>query len=246
MPKKKNIKDKIFTFIKEKKLLSILILLAFILIFAAGIYSNIQKNKKIEAISKLEDNPVIGETSINYQTKNDIILGNQNAPITIIEYASLSCPHCANFYNNVFAQIKEKYIDKGKVKFIYRDFPLNQSAMLASIVSLCNARNNNNDSNKYYKFIKTLFKNQNNWAFSNDFFDKLRSLAKLNGMTDKEFDVCVNNQKLVEEILQNRLKAANDLKINSTPSFIMNGKLIGGYRNFRDFSRIIDTELKKF
>lgn len=242
--KQKNIKEQALELIKnKKKLLAIIGFSFFILIIIFGTLSSHNKKKRAQELSQKQEKIEKSTTSLNFPTKEDIALGDENAPITIIEYASLSCPHCANFNNKVYPKIEKKYINTGKVKFIYRDFPLNQSALLASLTSLCHARNNENNPKKYYGLVKLLFKKQESWAFDAGYFEKIKSLASLNGMSASDFDKCMANKELMDEVMKNRLRAAQELQINSTPSFIVNGKLIGGYRNFKEFSEIIDNQL---
>jgi protein-disulfide isomerase len=248
-------KNKILKIIKDnKKNISLsLIILTFALIIGFGIKSNSKKaqvtqknNSKKSAIQNTsKENTAAKDLAqkILWQMEDDIILGDKNAPVTLIEYASLSCNHCANFHQNVFPYIDKNYIKTGKVKFIFRDFPLNQPAALASVVARCHASNNNNSSETYYKFIKVLFETQSSWAFNNNFFEKLRSIAKLDSMSSQQFDDCVNNDDLINKILEKRLEAAKNIGINSTPSFVLNGKAIGGYRNFKKFKEVIDNEL---
>ncbi len=237
---------------KKKIILAIVTVVTLATFLGFGAYSNIKKNK-IEAEEKakqaLEFNKNLeansGKTTdLIHQTQDDIVLGDKNAPITIIEYASLSCPHCANFHKDIFSKIKKEYIDTNKVKFIYRNFPLNQSALLANLISSCQAQSNNNDVNKYYSFIGALFKHQDNWAFADNYFEKLRTIAKLNGMTSKQFDQCSTNQELLEEILKKRKRASKELQIESTPSFIFNGKKLVNHHSFEKFKETIEAELK--
>ncbi len=227
---------------KNKKITIIsLVLLVIVIISGIFIYSNIQKNRMIEKI-KIAQELKNNNSELYYEVAGDFVLGDSNAAVTIIEYASLSCPHCASFYHEVFDKIEKNYIDKGKVKFIYRDFPLNKSALFASIISQCKLKADNNIE-KYYKFVKVLFKNQESWAFSEDLIEKLKSLANLNGISAQQFENCVNDEKLVDNILQKRMKSAKELKIKSTPTFIINGKLIKGYHNFDNFKEVIEAEL---
>ena len=174
-------------------------------------------------------------------SSNDIVLGNLDAPITIIEYSSLSCPHCANFYNQVFKpHLKPKYIDKGIVKFVHRDFPLNRPAVIASMVAKCMA-NNSVKGKKigYYEFIEKLFKSQNKWAFSDEYAKHLKNLSLLNELKESQFDECIKDLSLEEEVLISRLNAANILGITSTPTFIINGTVHKGYLSLRKIEAII-------
>jgi protein-disulfide isomerase len=176
-------------------------------------------------------------------SKNDIVLGDKNAPILIVEYASLSCPHCAAFYKEGFAKFKEEYLDTGKVTFIYRDFPLNKPAFDASLLALCQVKDKSKDAQKYYNFIKALFLTQDSWAFTEDFSEKLETIAKLDGIGSKEFKECMQNENLQNQILKHRLKASQNLKISSTPTFFVNGEMINGYGGYGDIKNIIDKKL---
>ena len=174
---------------------------------------------------------------------NDIILGDKNAPITIIEYASLSCPHCATFYQEAFIKLKKEYIDTKKAKFIYRDFPLNQPALSAAMIALCQVQNKDKDATKYYNFIKVLFKSQDSWAFSDDFINKLTNIAKLNGIDNKKFQKCINSAELQQQILEVRLKAAKILQISSTPTFFVDNTIVHGYHKYDAIKNLIDQKL---
>ncbi len=174
---------------------------------------------------------------------NDIVIGDKNAPITIIEYASLSCPHCATFYSEAFAKLKADYIDSGKVKFAYRDFPLNQPALAAGMLALCQVKDPAKDAQKYYNFIKVLFRTQESWAFVEDFSAKLETIAKLDGMSHDKFDECIKNKNLQEKILKHRLEAAQTLQISSTPTFFINGEVLSGYGGYSDIKNVIEKKL---
>ncbi|NDF11862.1 MAG: hypothetical protein EB060_03475 [Proteobacteria bacterium] len=149
----------------------------------------------------------------------DVVIGKPDAAVTIIEYASFSCIHCAHFYNDVFPTIKEKYIDTGKVKLVFRNYPLNEPALRASQLVRCI------DKDKKEGHIKTLFKTIEKWAFEKDFLEKLRSIAKIGGMTDKDFDACMKNKDVENSILAEQLIATKKLNIQSTPTFYVNGNL---------------------
>jgi protein-disulfide isomerase len=180
-------------------------------------------------------------------SNSDIVHGIKDAKVTIIEYASLSCSHCAAFYKETFPKIKQEYIDKGKVKFIYRDFPLNFPALTASIVSKCYARSFNGDkkSIKYYKFIEALFKTQDSWAFDEKYLEKLESISKLSGMSAGEFSKCVQNKDIKDEILRERLSASKILEISSTPTFFINGEKIDGYSGYQKMKLVIEKQLSQ-
>jgi protein-disulfide isomerase len=214
-------------------------------------------NQKIsEQNSQDEFNKEINEVAENkedYQNNaileiksSDYILGNKFAPVTIIEYASLSCPHCASFVEESFGKINEEYIKTGKVKFIYRDFPLNQPALTAAIFAKCQAQENQEDlPEKYYNTIKALFKTQDSWAFTPEFINRLKAIAKLDGMNEEVFEKCINNKNLQREILSKRMEAAQELRIESTPSFFINGEVSKGYIDHKTLKTLIDKKLKE-
>jgi protein-disulfide isomerase len=177
---------------------------------------------------------------------DDIIYGDKNAPITLIEYASLSCPHCSTFHRESFERLKTDYIDTKKVKFIHRDFPLNQPALSAAMVAICNSRNfQDNKSEKYYTFLKALFKTQDAWAFDEKYVEKLESIAKLDGMSGQSFSSCISDTRLQNQILESRMQAAKILKIQSTPTFFVNDEVLEGYIDYQTFQKAIDKQLSK-
>jgi protein-disulfide isomerase len=175
--------------------------------------------------------------------EKDVVLGEKSAPLTIIEYASLSCPHCAAFYSDGFSKLKEEYIATRKVKFVYRDYPLNQPALSAATLALCQVKDVNLDAEKYHNFIKVLFKTQDSWAFSEDFLLKLENIAKLDGISNAAFQSCIKNQKLQDEILKSRMVAAKDLQIQSTPTFFIGDEIVNGYSGYKDLKNVIEKKL---
>lgn len=169
--------------------------------------------------------------------KDDIVMGSESAPVTIIEYASLSCTHCASFYTNSFDDLKKKYIDTGKVRFVYRDFPLNLPALHAAMMIQCAPKE------RAEKFIKVTFSTQNNWAPKKDYLEILSNISKLGGMTGKEFDTCIANKELEDKITQERFEASKVLDVRATPSFFINGIAYTGAHNLEGISAVIDPLL---
>jgi protein-disulfide isomerase len=169
--------------------------------------------------------------------KDDIAFGNEKAPVTIIEYSSLSCAHCASFYNNTFDELTKKYIDDGRVRFVYRDFPLNLPALHAAMMVHCAPKD------KAAKFINALFSTQNNWATKKNYLEILSNIAKLGGMTGEEFDACIANKSLEDKITEERFQAAKVLDIRATPSFYINGVPFSGGHTLESLSNIIDPLL---
>ena len=205
---------------------------------------NTAENEEVKDIKKQGQAMNEAGEDLAKPIKTDIILGNKNAPVTIIEYASLSCPHCAAFYEEAFVKLKKEYIDTNKVKYIYRDFPLNQPALAASILSLCQFNDHKNPQN-YYKFLEILFKAQDDWAFAEDFTEKLRNIAVLDGISAEKFAVCMKDSHLQEQILKSRLEAAKLLEIKSTPTFFINDEVISGYNGWKNIKNKIELHLTK-
>jgi protein-disulfide isomerase len=197
----------------------------------------------------LKDQEKLAETRKNSELlkilPNDYVIGDSDAKVLIIEYASLSCPHCAVFYREAYERIKEDYISKGKVKFIYRDFPLNQQALTAGTIAECIAKDSKeNATEKYHETIKILFKTQDSWAFDPKYDEKLEAIMKLDGMGQERFKSCINDKQLQDKILAKRMDASNSLQIRSTPTFFINGEISEGYVDYLTLQRLIDKNLK--
>jgi protein-disulfide isomerase len=180
---------------------------------------------------------VLGQSSAAEPQEEAI--GDPNAPVTIIEYASLTCPHCAHFQKEVLPQLKERYIATGKVRLVYRDFPLDQRALAASILAHCAG------PERYFGFLDVLFQTQEGWARADDYLGALKQIGKLGGLTDAQMDACYADQDLTNRILQSRLDAQSQHEVNSTPTFIIGGKSYAGARDIDEFAGLIDPLLPK-
>ena len=169
----------------------------------------------------------------------DRILGRPDAPVTMYEFASMTCPHCATFHNDILPQIKAAYIDTGKVKMVMKEFPLDRAALAGAMVARCLP------AERYYPFLDVLFKTQRQWATAQDPARALQQNARLAGMSAEDFQACVTNGQLADWILQRRLEAGNQFKVESTPTFVFNdGKeRIVGAMPFEDFKKVIDRLL---
>jgi len=165
------------------------------------------------------------------------ILGDPDAPVTIIEYASLTCPHCAQFHTEVLPQLKERYIAPGKVRLIYRDFPLDQTALAAAALAHCAG------PARYFSMLDVLFETQSNWARAGDPIAALKRLGKLGGLTEQEMAACLADEELTDGILRQRLAGQNEYDIGSTPTFIIDGKAYPGSRDVEEFGELIDPLL---
>ncbi len=170
----------------------------------------------------------------------DMALGAKDAPVTIIEYASMTCPHCAAFTKDVFPQIKTAYIDTGKVRFIFREFPLDQVALAASALARCVAKD---DSQKYFAIVDILFKQQNDLA--SDALGTINRVGKQAGFSEQMIKDCVQGDpKIQKGILDVREHAYKTLKVNSTPFFFVNGTPVKGETSFDAFEKMIKPLLK--
>ena len=169
----------------------------------------------------------------------DRILGDPEAPVTIVEYSSMTCPHCASFHNETLPRIVEEYIDTGKAQLVFRDFPFGPLAKAAAMVSRCV------DENSYYGFLTVLFRSQAQWSQSSAPAEDLERMARFAGLSKADFDACIRNQQLLAGIEQNAAKAGEEHGIQSTPTFFINEKKISGAALFETFQTEIDEALEK-
>jgi protein-disulfide isomerase len=173
------------------------------------------------------------------QTPKDRVLGKADAPITIIEYASLTCPHCAAFERETLPKIKENWIDTGKAKLIYRDFPLDGWALRAAMVARCAP------PERYFGFIEALFDNQNTWARANNPEQALGRIAKLGGISEDKFQSCIKDEKLADAVSASRVVAEHEYGVESTPTFFVNGTKLVGEQSYADFEKALNAALPK-
>jgi protein-disulfide isomerase len=166
----------------------------------------------------------------------DMALGDEKAPVTIIEYASMTCPHCAQFHATTFPEIKKRYIDTGKVRFIFREFPLDQLALAAFLLARCAG------PDKYFPMIDTLFQMQKEWVIQKP-LGPLLAIAKQAGMSEQAFNECLQDKKLIDGLEEVRQQAMK-LNVQSTPSFFVNGKPLRGAFTIEDFEKAIAPLIK--
>jgi protein-disulfide isomerase len=164
-------------------------------------------------------------------------MGDPDAPVTIIEYASLTCPHCAQFHNEVLPDLKERYIETGRVQLIYRDFPLDERALMAAALAHCAG------PDRYFGFLDVLFETQSGWARADDGVGALKKLGKLGGMSDEQMDQCLADEQLANGILQTRLDGQNEHQVSSTPTLVINGEVYPGSRSIDALSEVIEPLL---
>lgn len=167
----------------------------------------------------------------------ELVLGDPAAPVTIIEYASLSCDHCGAFHRETLPVFKERYIDTGKVKLVFRDFPLEQGALRAAMIARCAG------PERRYNFVDAFFSHQEGWSHAKDPLAALKQLAKLGGLSGPEIDTCLADKSLEEAVLQSRLTGQSSFDIRSTPTFIINGRAYPGSQSVEELAAIIDPLL---
>ena len=170
----------------------------------------------------------------------DMALGPANASVTITEFASMTCPHCATFTETVFPKIKSEYIDSGKIRFVFREFPLDIKAAAGSMLARCIAKD---DSAKYFAVIDMLFKQQNDWVMKNT-TETLTRIGKQAGLSQQAVEDCLKDQALLDKIAADQKFANEVLKVNSTPTFFINGEMIKGETSFEEFDKRIKSLLK--
>jgi len=159
----------------------------------------------------------------------DKVLGNPDAPITIIEYSSLTCPHCASFHKNTLPELRKQYLETGKAKLIYRDFPFDGAALRASMLARCSG------DGRFFGFLDVLFKTQETWARAADPMKALEQVGRMGGLSAADVESCMKDEALMDGILRMRMRGEREFRIESTPTFIVNGKSFSGALPFDEF-----------
>jgi protein-disulfide isomerase len=170
----------------------------------------------------------------------DMAIGPADASVTITEYASMTCPHCAAFNAEVFPKIKATYVDTGKVRYIFREFPLDIKAAAGSMLARCIAKD---DAPKYFTVVDLLFKQQGDWVIKNT-TETLTRIGKQAGLSQQAVEDCLKDQALLDKIAADQKYATEVLKVNSTPTFFINGEVIKGEASFDEFDKKIKSMLK--
>ncbi len=166
------------------------------------------------------------------------VMGRKDAPITILAFESLTCPHCASFHRNTLPQLKKEYIETGKAKLVFIDYPLDGRAMLASMLARCSGKE------RYFAIIEMLFNSQQSWARAKDVMGELGRIGRFGGMTADEFKSCMANKALFDGIRKRQLEARTKHDIRSTPTFVINGKKLVGAQPFAAFDRVMKPIVK--
>ncbi|MGJ5203102.1 DsbA family protein [Bradyrhizobium sp. HKCCYLR20261] len=174
------------------------------------------------------------------QSLPDMGLGPADAAVTIVEYASMTCPHCAAFNATVFPKLKAEYIDTGKIRYIFREFPLDIKAAAGSMLTRCIAKD---DAQKYFAVTDMLFRSQNDWVVKNT-TETLTRIGKQAGLSQQQVEACLKDQALLDKIAADQKYASDILKVDSTPTFFINGEKIKGESSIEEFQKRINPLLK--
>ncbi|MFN7094534.1 MAG: DsbA family protein [Burkholderiales bacterium] len=175
----------------------------------------------------------------NTTLTSDLLIGNPEAKILVIEYSSLTCPHCAYFHKEIFPKLKEHYITPGIAKFVHRDFPLDKASLDGAIIAHCAGKE------RYYTFLKVLFEKQDSWVLQKNYLEILFNIAKLGGLSQERLDQCFADKNLADTILEAKLAAIKAANLNSTPTFFINGKEHRGISDWHSFSKSLQEQLKQ-
>ncbi len=167
----------------------------------------------------------------------DKTLGSEDAPVTIVEYASMTCGHCANFDEATFPELKSRYIDTGKVRFIFREYPLNNPAYAMSMLARCMP------ADKYFDGVEIMFEQLRSGALSGSFLPALTKLSKQIGFTQESFEQCLTNQKLMDALKEERDRATTKFGVEATPTFFINGEKHSGALSIEEMGKIIDEKM---
>jgi len=224
---------------KNKILLLFFGLIFFVSTFYFSVHAYTDKSSRVD-YPLMEDISVnIAQPSVSEVSLEELSIGDNNAPVTIIEYASMTCSHCADFHTKTYAALKEDYIETGKVKFIFREFPLDKLSMATSMLARCV------DNSISLAFIDILFQNRSKW-YSDNAIAELKSLSKQAGLSAEDFDRCLNDQELLDQLIIQKENAIKEFQINSTPSFIINDKVISGNKPYSYFKSEIERILDSY
>ena len=200
--------------------------------------SPLEQTKASEVVVTKDPNLAEKKQKLLKDTSGDYYLGNKFAPVVMIEYASLACPHCRDFQETVVEPLVTNYVNPGKVKYVFRDYPHMQTAFPAAILAHCA------DPDKFFSFVKVLFKSQDQWAINPDYIKILTNIGKLGGVSEDRFKQCLDDKDIQNKILQSVKNASDILDVHSVPTIFINGIAYEGPRDYKSVSAAIDTQLK--
>jgi len=170
---------------------------------------------------------------------DDHILGAAAAPVTILEFSSLTCPHCANFHRGTLPEVKANWIDSGRARLVYRHYPLDQLALRAAAVADCIK------GDGFFGFLDVLFQNQDKWAQSQDPLTAIQQFAALAGLSPAASEACMNDDAAIDRILRRQSEGRDKYNVASTPSFVVNGTPVVGGRSYEEFNTLLESAAAK-
>lgn len=225
----------------------LIVIVAIILVVLGGLYvaTNQNGNSTTDenmAVNAAEDAPAAAPVSDGGALENDnplgeIMIGDANAPVTIVEYASLTCGHCGDFHRNTLPLLKEKYVDTGKVKIKFRPFPFDEYALTGAMLAQCVA------PKQRVAFLDILFVRQGQWMQSQRPIDDFQAIARQAGLSEADFVVCLKDENILAGVRDMQKQAAEELGVRSTPTFFVNGSKLEGNRPLADFDELILSNL---
>ncbi|MBT5435171.1 MAG: DsbA family protein [Rhodospirillaceae bacterium] len=177
--------------------------------------------------------PVVGLRAQEAQPLPDMIMGDPDAPIEIIEYSSMTCPHCAAFHTGTLPQLKAEYLDTGRAKLVFREFPLDRVALMVSAIARCSGED------RFFPFVDVMFRTQEEWARAANPTEAIKSIVRMGGQDPAMADACLEDQAVIDGILAVRLAGDQTYDINSTPTFIVNGESVPGNLTFEEFDELL-------
>ncbi|CUI57145.1 thioredoxin domain-containing protein [Cognatishimia activa] len=214
-----------------KRLIPFLVVIA--IAVAGGAYFLTQGSEPANAQTATESTEA---ASVDTSGIPDMVLGNADAPITVIEYASYTCPHCATFHENTYPQLKADYIDTGKVKFVFREIYFDRFGLWASMIARCGGQE------RFFGITDLLMKGQSNWARAGDpvaIADEIRKVGRLAGLQDEQLQACLQDEDNAKALVAWYEQNATADDISSTPSFVINGTKYGNM-SYEDFKGVLD------
>ena len=212
----------------------LIIVAAVVLIAAGGVYYLVSRPTNVDLSGPSGGNA--GPSNAELMVAGplgEMALGDPKAPNTVIEYASMTCPHCERFHRDVYPAFKKKYIDTGKVYFIFREYPLDPLATSAIMLARCGPKD------RYFPLVDLLFNHQSEWAFVQDPKTALMDLVKQAGITPADFNACLTNQKILDGVNWVKDRAAQKFGVDSTPTFFFNGQEHAGEISLADIDKIL-------
>ena len=212
------------------------IAIAVVVAVAIGIAAyQFSRERVVDAVAP----PAAPEAAVVYE--DDFILGDRDAPVTLIEFASLTCPHCASFHREILPQLKSEYIDTGKIRLVYRDFPTSpvELALAAAMLARCGGED------RFFGFIEVLYLSQERWSRSENPRRELEQIARMGGMSSADFNTCLDDQALLEKLQARTRRDQERYGIRSTPSFILDGRKLSRVETVEDFRDALDPALAR-